>query len=239
MDGCRAGWFYFRQRGKALTYGLASDIFHLSKSLPEHTRIYIDIPIGLLESGTVGRHCDQEARQLLGRARSSSVFSAPIRPVLAAHNYEEAKKISAEIIGKKLSIQAFAIAPKIKEIDEFLLNNGHKFLLREVHPELAFWALNERKAMTYNKKTRRGFEERLYLLGQFVPKCHQLVEEVLRAYPRKELARDDILDALVVLVVACTSDSSLKTVPDKPAIDSRGIPMEIVYTENPNEDALQ
>ena len=40
-------------------------------------------------------------------------------------------------------------------------------IVREVHPELCFWALNDRKPMCYSKraKARAGFDERMAVLG--------------------------------------------------------------------------
>lgn len=238
MDGCKAGWFYFRRDGKNISHGIARSIHNLAISLPEDSRVFIDIPIGLVDQGSTGRSCDVGARKLLGGAKASSVFSAPCRPVLKASSYEEAKEISFKAIGKKLSIQAFSITPKIKELDDFLLNQDHNMSIREVHPEVCFWALNDRSSVVSSKKTEDGFEDRLLLLRKFVPNISDLVDEVLNTYLRKEVARDDILDALVAMVVACTSDDALQTIPVAPSIDSKGLPMEIVFTEQPNERAL-
>ncbi len=66
--------------------------------------IAIDIPIGLPETGP--RECDVLARRLLGRARASSVFPAPIRAVLGAKDYQQACAIRHKIEGKKMSKQA-------------------------------------------------------------------------------------------------------------------------------------
>jgi predicted RNase H-like nuclease len=234
VDGCKTGWFFFRRDGEAITFGVAQSFQYLCESIPEHARIFIDIPIGLIDQGPSGRSCDVEARKLLGRGKGSSVFPAPCRPVLEARAYNEAKDLSFGAIGKKLSQQAFSITPKIKEVDEVLRNGHHNLSIREVHPEVCFWALNGRKALATKKKRIDGFEQRLELLSRFVPDARELVKQALDEFPRKEVARDDILDALVALVVACTSDASLQTVPASPPCDSEGLPMEIVYTEQPN-----
>ncbi len=238
VDGCKTGWFFFRRDGDAITFGVAGSFQNLCESVPEHSRIFIDIPIGLIECGPSGRSCDVEARKLLGRGKASSVFPAPCRSVLEARTYDETKDVSSSAIGKKLSQQAFAITPKIKEVDDFLLNGNHKLSITEVHPELCFWALNGRKAMATKKKKSEGFEQRLELLSRFVPDARELVQKALKAYPRKEVARDDILDALVALVVACTADDDLQTVPVSPTFDTKALPMEIVYTEQSNLGAL-
>ena len=117
VDGCRDGWFYFRSDSDVISSGVAGNFAGLVEGLPPGSRVFIDIPIGLIDSGSDGRECDRLARRALGSPRSSSVFSAPAFPMLAATSYEEAKRKSDQAIGKKLSRQAFAIVPKIKEVN--------------------------------------------------------------------------------------------------------------------------
>lgn len=50
----------------------------------------IDVPIGLPEAGP--RTCDLEARRLLRAPRASSVFPAPLRSMLSAHDQHEASE---------------------------------------------------------------------------------------------------------------------------------------------------
>lgn len=238
VDGCKAGWFYFRREGQTITHGIVRRIHDLADTLPDGARVLIDIPIGLIDRGAAGRRCDREARKLLGAPRASSVFSAPCRAVLEARSYEDAKRLSLAAIGKMLSKQAFLITPKIREVDQFLRNRGAALVLREVHPEVCFWALNGRKAILVRKKDPAGFAQRLDLLSACVPDARALVADALNAYPRKEVARDDVLDALVALVVASTADADLASVPRIPESDSQGLPMEIVFTESPNDHAL-
>ena len=84
--------------------------------------VAVDIPIGLNEGYEAGgRFCDRQARKCL-RGRASSVFPAPVRPVLAASSREEACTLSRASAphGKAISKQTFAILPKIREVDELL-----------------------------------------------------------------------------------------------------------------------
>lgn len=230
VDGCRGGWFWVAGEGHGLVCGVAASIGELVESLPEDSRIFIDIPIGLLEGGTEGRLCDIGARRLLGPGRGSSVFPAPYRPVLAAHSYEQAKQISRQVSGRMLSRQAWFISPRIREVDDYLAANPALVgRLREVHPELAFWGLNQGWPMVHGKKTRPGFEERLGLLVSYLPAAPALVELALDRYRRKVVARDDILDALVNLVLAMMPEQDLLTVPPQPPRDARGLAMEIVH----------
>jgi predicted RNase H-like nuclease len=239
VDGCKLGWFYFRRIGDTITHGVATSLETLIETLPTQSRIFIDIPIGLLDSGHEGRECDKAARKMLGSKRASSVFPAPYRPVLSAKTYQDAKHRSLIASGKMLSQQAFAITSKIREIDDFLSANiNARKIVREIHPELCFWGLNQRQAMTNPKKTEAGFEERIQVLEQLMPNVRSIITKPMKDYLRKEVSRDDILDALVGLIVGCTSDDALQTVPIKPVKDSFGLPMEMVYTEQPNERAL-
>ena len=235
VDGCRDGWFYFRSDSGVISSGIAVDFARLLEGLPPGSRVFIDIPIGLIDSGSDGRECDRLARRKLGSPRASSVFSAPAFPVLAATNYEDAKLKSDQAIGKKLSRQAFAIIPKIKEVNEYLAaNRNSPIVVREVHPELCFWSLNGGVAMQHAKKKLAGFNERLELLQKFLPDAKGRVQDALDNYKRSAVARDDIIDALVALVTGCTADDKLITLPTNPPLDLRGLVMEIVYTEQPS-----
>jgi predicted RNase H-like nuclease len=189
--------------------------------------ILIDMPIGLREGGSEGRLCDNIARGLLG-PRRSSVFSVPCRATLEAKNYEEAKKISIAKTGKSITIQSWSIIPKIREIDEFLNGNASaKVKIREIHPEVCFWALNGGKPMELNKK-KGGFDERRRVLRRLFRHTDKVI-----LLAKSELigivADDDILDALVAAVTAYFGNGRLKALPERPEIDSRGLPMEMVY----------
>ena len=70
------------------------------------------------------RKCDIEARRRLG-PRGSSVFPTPVRLSLEAVNYTAACLASYESCGKRLSKQAFALVPRIREVDEILALGPH------------------------------------------------------------------------------------------------------------------
>ena len=56
------------------------------------------------------------------------------------------------------SRQSFAIYPKIKEVDSLLQRNPRaRTILREVHPEICFWALSGQISMSINKKKEKVF----------------------------------------------------------------------------------
>ena len=230
VDGCRAGWFHVCLAGGELSGGIASHISDIVARADVGDQVFIDIPIGLPESGPDGRRCDAEARRLLG-PRASSVFNAPLRAVLDQQSYTQANLLSRELSGKGLSKQTWNICAKIREVDSVLRTDAKaRAVLREAHPELCFHGLAGGRPMQHNKKSGEGFTERLALLERYVPAAGEFVAAALARYPRSQLARDDIVDA-----TACALTASLRqhwrSVPACSEHDAEGLPMAIVYCQ--------
>lgn len=171
VDGCREGWvvvLHDLKRGSHLVR-LVPD-FQSVLALPEAPAVIaVDIPIGLLATGTTGgRGCEVLARQLLG-ARASSVFSAPSRAALAAFQmgsgYREVSTANRGGIptAPGLSQQTFAILPKIAQVDAALAPSAQS-IVHEVHPELCFAEANGGAPMLNSKKSKTGRAERAALL---------------------------------------------------------------------------
>ena len=133
--------------------------------------------------------------------------------------------------GKGISRQAFAIAPKIAEVDEAMRDRGAGAApeVREVHPEVLFWALNDDEPMAFSKKRRQGRDERLCVLQRYERRSLKILDRASCEFRRKVVAKDDIIDALAAAVVAYRHHALLRTLPDCPPKDARGLPMEIVY----------
>lgn len=219
VDGCKTGWFYTAiDHENDWEIGVSENIEKLWETHKDASLIFIDIPIGLPFKEP--RACDLEARKLLGEA-------------LAAETYEEACEINKKVLGKKISLQAYHISKKIKEVDDFLLANPQaKQKIRETHPEICFWALAGGRAMLFSKKKKHGFEERLDVLNKVFSQTEAVVNTALKRYKRKEVAKDDILDSIAAAIVACSPVSSLATVPKIPGKDAKGLPMEIVFSND-------
>ena len=188
--------------------------------------VAVDIPIGLLdayESG--GRACDREARKLLGQRRSS-VFPAPVRPVLEASTYEDAcaRSRASSPNGMKISKQTYAIVPKIKQVDDLLQERPQlRDVVREVHPEVCFYELAG-QPMRYSKSKPAGREER----EQALRSCFPNFDSIIKAGREKRLPRTDVLDS----AVACWSALRLAVGKGKSLIepipqDAAGLPMTI------------
>ena len=231
VDGCPAGWFFaaLEPSGRS-RWGIVRTLADLVGETSEPARIFVDIPIGLLE-GPGPRDCDRMARRVLGR-RASSVFPAPARPVLDAVDYEDAKRRSREATGKAISRQAFAILHRCREVDRLLRGDAKaRRIVREVHPEVCFWAFAGRRAMEHNKKTEEGFRERIELLKRNRPSAEREIEDMLRQFKRREVARDDAVDALAAALTASAPAAALRTLPPRPQEDRSGLRMEMVHVE--------
>ena len=230
VDSCKAGWFTVKLIEQSnWEVNVFQDIRSLWNSCKDASLILIDIPIGLVKNGSNERICDKEARKWLGPKRGSSVFVTPCRDAVYA-DVKEASDINNKLTNRKLSKQVLGIIPKIKQVDQLLIsNNVAQLRIREVHPELCYWALNYRNPMAFNKKDRRGIRERKEVLFSRYPHCELIFKYAEGTYDRKDVARDDILDALVAAVTASKGEQVLINIPANPEIDAKGLPMEMVY----------
>ena len=184
----------------------------------------IDLPIGLPDAGP--RACDREARRQLGRPRSSSVFPAPIRPMLGAETHPEACEIGASIDGRRLPIQSWHLLGRIRALDTLLRSRGElRDRVFEALPELSFQTWKG-AALGHGKKSREGRAERTALVdaafgvGTFAEH---------RAGHPPDVADDDLLDAFALLFTALRIHAGTAcTLPDPPPADAAGLPMRIV-----------
>ena len=231
VDGCKCGWLFVRLDGTAMEFGVATTFRELIAAAPDRASVFVDIPIGLRDDTPTPRSCDTTARKLLGPKRAPTVFPAPIRAILLERSHSDATSKSVRLTGKGISQQAFAIIPKIREVDALIASTDRtKEIVREVHPELCFWGLNGGQAMLHRKKTIDGFAERMAVLDRILPESERIAQEIMAKYLRRDVARDDIADALVALATAAAPSESISTAPLRPERDSRGLPMEMVYS---------
>jgi len=231
VDACKVGWFAVTLIDKTnWRVNIFPNISTLWSRSKEANLILIDIPIGLRENDSRERICDKEARKLLIPKLKPSVFVAPCRAAIYSKNDEEAKVINVEQTGRSLSMQALRIIPKIKQVDQFLLGDKTaRKHIREIHPEICFWALNGKKSMAFSKKDESGIRERKEVLISVYPYCEDILNYTEQECLHKEVARDDILDAMAAAVTASMEKEGLLTIPDNPELDSKGLPMEMVY----------
>lgn len=227
IDGCRAGWLCLTKdlATGAIVARILPAVDMLLTIDPRPQLALIDVPIGLPDSGS--RECDIKARAHLKAPRSSSVFPAPVRPVLAATSYSQACEIGQKTDGRKLSRQAWAILPKIREVDSFVRSDPKiPTWVREIHPEVCFWAWNDNKALTNSKKSLVGRAEREALVRPLYGSAYTIAQLSLQ---RGQYANDDLLDAFAALWSAERVISRKAIVlPAVPPLDSCGLRMEMV-----------
>ena len=120
VDGCPGGWIVARADAalRDVDFVLCRDFPELLGLAGSGTHLSVDIPIGLADNGA--RSCDRAARDFLPTGRKSSVFPAPCRATLGATTHEDATKANRTASGKGISIQAFGILRKIREVDKEL-----------------------------------------------------------------------------------------------------------------------
>ena len=227
-DGCKAGWIALHRPANGavqarLCASAAELVAELQSLNPIPQVLLIDMPIGLPEQGS--RRCDQLARERLG-VRRSSIFPAPIRPVLQAGSWEEACAIRERIEGKRMSKQSWNITAKVREVDALLqASPALRGWLREVHPELSF-SLLAGTPLPEAKKTAAGKALRQQLVeGYFGAGAYAAVREQFR---RSQVGDDDILDAFAALWSAerLLAGEAI-TLPMEPELDATGLVMEI------------
>lgn len=225
VDGCPGGWVGITWDTEAGT--LTPVVYRSFAELVERTAdaaaVGVDIPIGLHEGRPRG--ADGAARAFIG-PRRSSVFPAPDRRLIGGGTYAELAARSRGLTGKGISQQAYAIYPKIAEVDAVMTPELQGRIV-EVHPEVSFTALAGRP-MKFAKKGPEGFAERRAALeaGLGLPIWDRAEA---RAVARPAGA-DDVLDAVVAAWSARRfAEGRSGSLPESPERDGRGLRVEIVY----------
>lgn len=245
VDGCKAGWIaVIRSDAGVLPEARVFASFaELLAALPDDATVAVDMPIGLPElSGRGGRGPEALVRPLLGE-RQSSVFSIPSRAAVhadtaaftdldawyAAHRRASEVAMRTSSPPRGVSIQAFGIFSKIREIDALMIARPDlRGRVIESHPEVAFWRLNGECAMSLPKKigsrvNPAGMEERKALLARV---GHD--RAFLDRPPPRGAATDDFLDACAMMMVAERHRrGETGSFPTPPEHDAHGIPVAI------------
>ena len=223
VDGCKRGWLCVAKRAGRFEAWIAPDITSVVKRAGARSLIGIDVPIGFARS--TGRECDTAARALLG-TRACTVFSPPVRDALAARTHQQACRINRKMRGRGISIQAFHLYPKLREVDSLLRSHRRlRHRLFEVHPEVSF-ALWRGRPMQHGKKSARGRRARMRLIEKTWP---NLIARLRDDLGRGGYVTDDLLDAIAVLWSTIRfAQRSHESFPDKPEFDTRALPMRIV-----------
>lgn len=195
-DGYRDGWLVvlWRPDTETVRCRTLSDTTLLFDLPEEPSVLGVDMVIGCPDRAQPGgRRCDREARQLLGQPRGASVFSPPAHAALETDSYADANRRNRASgpDAPGLSKQSFHLIPKIRALATYM-TPARQAQVREVHPELAFFAMNGDTPVQASKHTDAGREKRTALLA-----AHGFpnVEQRRAQWTGPSLGVDDVLDA--------------------------------------------
>ncbi|MFZ4808806.1 MAG: DUF429 domain-containing protein [Hyphomicrobiaceae bacterium] len=234
VDGCRGGWAVVLRPLDAATRLTCRRVTRFADvlAMPEAPIVIaVDMPIGLPERGSLGgRPADRAARAVLGE-RQSAVFAVPSRAAVQECDYARACAVALATSDppRKVSKQTFNLFPKIREVDA-LMSPALQGRVREVHPEVAFWALNGARPLTEPKKVKsRPYPPGLALRRDLLARAGYTVEQLAAFATRVDAAGpDDILDAAACSWTAARiALGAALCFPADPQCNGMGLRMEI------------
>jgi predicted RNase H-like nuclease len=226
VDGCRGGWLVLGKplgaELRAVEARVCASAAGFLDDLGRDDRCAIDMPIGLPSTrADAPRACEAAARALLG-PRNRSVFPVPSREILAAREFRG---------GLGISLQSFHLLPRIRDLDAAMTPQRQR-RAAEFHPELCFRGLTGAPA-EHSKKTAAGRAERLAALrtAPGFGDVDAVVAGLRGCFRSRDVATDDILDALLLLAAAerWTRGARRRLPGPRPPRDARGLCMEISW----------
>lgn len=223
INGCKAGWLLVSFTEGASRFAVLQGRDELEKSFSEYGRIFIHVPIGL-EDRAYERHCDQLLKAKLGRDYAVDVVSPPVRPVLDAPSYAEANFTTFEATGKNLTLQAWNITQKIKDVDSLLRAHApYAESVLESSPELLFQKLNG--GMIYQKPNlKKGIKHRLELIKEREAMADDFFRDIKEQFRRSEVEEHDIVNAFVLAHFAkLSTEKEVLTLPETITPDAHGM----------------
>ncbi|CCH49560.1 DUF429 domain-containing protein [Pseudodesulfovibrio piezophilus] len=235
VDACKCGWMAAIMDKTGVRCEVFPEFAGIWDAHSDIQRLFVDIPVGLAAEGDRG--ADMEARRFLPPGFKSSIFNTPVRKALYARTNAEAKSINQELTGKSLSEQSLGISKKIREVDRWLqAHQKEQGKVFESHPEICFIHCAG-GPLSYGKKDFLGTLERMKIVRKFVKSAEDLLVSVRERYTRTNVAADDILDAMVLAVVAKECDGRPSFFPagvEEPPQDETGLPMAVWYHDFSN-----
>lgn len=226
VDGARGGWAVAGiDSAGEVRLQLVSRIAEVLTWAPAAESVLIDMPIGLPFDDRP-RRCDQLARQHL-KSRASSVFSPPCRAALEAANHADASAANRAVTGRGLSVQAFHLHPKIREVDSWLRSAPEiQQRVHEAHPEVVFSQLALRASQPLPlppKRRPEGGAARRGILEVVMPVALNALASI--TVPRRQVAPDDWLDAIGLAVALHMSQGEVEFWPGVSERDECGLKM--------------
>ena len=190
-------------------------------------RIAIDVPIGL-ETASAPRPNERAARNSLGE-RADAVVPAPVREAARKHRYRAANRVHERKTGSKLSRRSFDRAPVVAAVDEFLdAIDDARPVFCEAHPELCYSAFAG-EPPAEPPEVASGYAERMRALAGFDRDAPPTVQSVAEATEGFRVPIPAVLDAVALGLTVRPGTGSLRSLPEDPPTDERGLPMRYVY----------
>jgi predicted RNase H-like nuclease len=162
VDACRRGWIAIAAEDGVTGAYFARDIEALiarAETDGPIAVVAVDMPIGLPDRSL--RQADVLARAAIGPLWPS-VFMTPVREALLAADHAAASAINRELTGQGISIQAFALKPKLLQVERWARRTAARVV--EIHPEVCFARLAG-APLTERKSSWAGAERRRALLA--------------------------------------------------------------------------
>jgi predicted RNase H-like nuclease len=220
LDGYRKGWVAVRVDGgthELCFYSSVTEVF-----ATRFDSIAVDMPIGLPAHGV--RACDLAARALL-KPHASRAFTGARRGLWAFSSHAAANRALWARGEAGISIELWHLGKKICELDA-AMTPRLQGRIRETHPELVFWRLNDHKPLA-SKHTEEGLRLRRRLLrGEGF---RELDRWLRRDRIGSGAKRDDVLDACALAVAARDFHQRNVLPRGRAARDARGLKMQIWY----------
>lgn len=231
-DGCPGGWMAVFWDGEAEGDASARVVPSFAELVATSAEVIaVDMPIGFPDwSGPGARQCEAEARARLGK-RQSSVFAVPSRAAVMAVDYAQscALNLSRSAPPRRVSKQCFMLFPRMREVDA-LMTPELQSRVHEMHPELAFWAMNGGRPLDEPKKVKgKPHPPGLALRRALLARAGFPIERLSPPdAPRRGWTEDDLLDACAAAWTARRiRDGEHIRLPAAPARDGKGLRMEI------------
>ena len=226
VDAAKGGWVIAitaTTPGSPVAFSLRpsfADVWAEARS-QEMLAVGVDMPIGL--PAQERRRSDIKARELLGPRRSSLFWTPPLS-VLDTADHAEANQLSKETTSRGLSIQAFHLLPKVREVRAVLTPDDLAAEARpqavEVHPETSF-AVLAGQPMSASKRQPAGQAERLAALASEFDNLHAAPP------PLSGATLDDLLDAAAAAWTARRMAAGTAVALGQSEVDETGYPMAI------------
>lgn len=235
IDGCKFGWVAVAiDASENFTISKHANFNSIFKIYPNASKYLVDMVIGMGSEGNE-RNIEKLAREKLKPNRTSSVFTPPCREAIYKEDYKSAKLKNITITGKSISIQAWNIVPKMKDVDQFILKNKtYQGKIYESHPEICFAGLNNGLPMKEKKSIKEGIFERINLIEKYYTKSNSIFEKGRKEFMKKEVKDDDLIDAIVLAVTGVLGEkhgfSFISNHPIKQ--DIHGNDMKMIYFDS-------